>query len=108
MFAERKDRLMQLRRGFAIAGGEKVLICEDVITTGGSVKEVVDIVRSHGGLIAGIGAIVDRSGGRSELPDLFATLTMEVITYKPAECPLCRQGIAVDKPGSRPQESRGS
>jgi orotate phosphoribosyltransferase len=102
MFAERKDRLMQLRRGFEIARGEKVLVCEDVITTGGSVKEVIEIVRRRGGVIAGIGAIVDRSGGRSELNDLFATLTMEVVTYKPAECPLCAQGLPVDKPGSRP------
>jgi orotate phosphoribosyltransferase len=102
MFAERKERLMQLRRGFVVGNGEKVLVCEDVITTGGSVKEVIDIVRHHGGIIAGIGAIVDRSGGNSGLPDLFATLSMEVITYKPADCPLCRAGVAVDKPGSRP------
>ena len=101
MFTERKDGAMQLRRGFEIARGERVLVCEDVITTGGSVQEVGDIVEQCGGVVVGVGAIVDRSGGKVTLPNLFTTLQMDVVIYKPEECPLCRQGIRVEKPGSR-------
>jgi len=102
LFAERKDQTLQLRRGFAIRPKERVLVCEDVITTGGSVKEVIGIVNACGGTLVGVGAIVDRSGGKSGLPDLFATITMDVVTYKPDACPLCRKNIPLDKPGSRP------
>ena len=63
MFSERKDGTMQLRRGFAINAGERVLVCEDVVTTGGSVREVIQIVRASGGVVAGVASIVDRSGG---------------------------------------------
>ena len=101
MFTERKDGEMQLRRGFDIATGERVLVCEDVITTGGSVREVIDIVKQRGGVIAGVASIVDRSGGRATLPTFFATMTMEVVTYAPDDCPLCRDGVPMDKPGSR-------
>jgi len=104
MFTERKDIEMQLRRGFEIADGERVLVCEDVVTTGGSVREVIDIVNRQGGILVGVGAIVDRSGGNIEFPNFFATLTMQVVTYKPDECTLCKQGIPVDKPGSRPRK----
>jgi orotate phosphoribosyltransferase len=106
VFAERKDGAMQLRRGFEIRSGERVLVCEDVITTGGSVGEVIRIVRERGGLLVGVGFIVDRSGGRVKF-DLggggvqYAVLHMDVIAYKPEECPLCRQRIPVTKPGSR-------
>ena len=103
LFAERKDRTLQLRRGFTIQQNERVLVCEDVITTGGSVKEVIEIVKSYGGRIVGVGAIVDRSGGKSGLPDLFATITLEVVTYQPDSCPLCRDGVPLEKPGSRPE-----
>ncbi len=106
MFTERKDGAMQLRRGFEIAPGEQVLVCEDGVTTGGSVTEVGDIVRTMGGRVAGIGYIVDRSGGKVKfLVDPggrhFSVLTMDVIAYKPDACPLCAQGIPVVKPGSR-------
>ena len=101
MFTERKDGAMQLRRGFEVKSGESVLVCEDVITTGGSVKEVIEIVKQYGGEVAGVGAIVDRSGGKSELNNLFATITMDVIAYPPNECPLCSEGIVLEKPGSR-------
>ncbi len=103
LFAERKERVLQLRRGFAIKHQERVLVCEDVITTGGSVKEVIDIVGDHGGTVVGIGAIVDRSGGTSGLSGLFATVTLDVVTYRPSACPLCQKGVPVDKPGSRPE-----
>lgn len=102
MFTERKDGQMQLRRGFQVAKYEKVLVCEDVVTTGGSVGEVIQIVRSMGGLPVGVGAVVDRSGGAAPFENFFAPLVMEVVTYDPAACPLCAKGVPVDKPGSRP------
>ena len=101
IFTERKDGVMQLRRGFAIGRGERVLVCEDVITTGGSVGEVIDIVKECGGELVGVGAVVDRSGGKVEFGNSFAALTMEVVTYPAELCPLCRDGIPVDQPGSR-------
>jgi len=101
MFAERSNGLMQLRRGFAIAKGERILVCEDVITTGGSVREVLGIVDAAGGVVAGVASIVDRSGGSVTLPEFFPILRLEVVAYQPGACPLCRQGIPVEKPGSR-------
>ena len=106
LFTERKDGAMQLRRGFEIRKGEKVLVCEDVVTTGGSVGEVIKIVQQMGGQPVGVGFVVDRSGGRVKF-DLgggsiqYAVLHLDVIAYKPEECPLCRQRIPVMKPGSR-------
>jgi orotate phosphoribosyltransferase len=102
MFTERKDGRMELRRGFEIARGDKVLVCEDVVTTGGSVGEVITIVRSLGGLTVGVGAIVDRSGGKSPFENFYAPLVMDVVTYEQAACPLCAKGVPVAKPGSRP------
>ena len=102
MFTERKDGQMQLRRGFSIAKSEKVLVCEDVVTTGGSVAEVIQIVRSLGGLVVGVGAVVDRTGGKAPFENFYAPLVMDVVTYDAAACPLCAKGIPVDKPGSRP------
>lgn len=101
IFAERVNGVLQLRRGFEIAPGEQALVVEDVVTTGGSTREVIRIVLDHGAAVAGVGAIVDRSGGRGKFDDFFAALTMEAVTYDPTDCPLCRQGIPVDKPGSR-------
>lgn len=106
MFTERKDGAMQLRRGFEIQSGERILVCEDVVTTGGSVFEVMEIVRAMGGQIAGVGYIVDRSGGKVRFdvePDgaHCALLHMDVVSYSPADCPLCNEGVPVVKPGSR-------
>ncbi|HCV44106.1 MAG TPA: orotate phosphoribosyltransferase [Bacteroidetes bacterium] len=106
MFTERKESVMQLRRGFEIRRGERVLVCEDVVTTGGSVFEVMKIVNGLGGAVVGVGFIVDRSGGRvkfevAEGGMQHSVLQMDVVTYKPDSCPLCKQGLAVDKPGSR-------
>ena len=106
MFAERKDGVMQLRRGFEIKTGERILVCEDVVTTGGSVSEVINIAKSSGGNVVGVGYIVDRGGGKVKF-DLsaegvqHAVLHMDAVTYKPGECPLCKQQIPVVKPGSR-------
>ncbi|MBI5474006.1 MAG: orotate phosphoribosyltransferase [Ignavibacteriae bacterium] len=107
MFTERKDGTMQLRRGFEIREGESVLVCEDVVTTGGSVFEVMKIVDERGGNVVGVGYIVDRSGGRVRFGDNIAqvaTLHMDVVTYKPEACPLCEQKMPIDKPGSRPNK----
>jgi orotate phosphoribosyltransferase len=103
MFTERKDGQMQLRRGFAVAPGERILVCEDVVTTGGSVEEVLRIVRENRATVAGVGFVVDRSGGKALLdtPDRFALLHMDVVTYSPEICPLCASGRPVMKPGSR-------
>jgi len=106
MFTERKEGVMQLRRGFEIRHGERLLVCEDVVTTGGSVFEVIKIVKDLEGLVVGVGFIVDRSGGRVRF-DLVvggiqhSVLQMDVVTYQPEACPLCKQGIKVEKPGSR-------
>jgi len=107
LFTERKDGAMQLRRGFEIRAGERVLVCEDVVTTGGSVEEVIAIVKSLGGKLVGVASIVDRSGGKvhfavEEGGVQFAVLTMDVVTYHPESCPLCAKGQPVVKPGSRP------
>ncbi len=105
IFAERKDGVMQIRRGFAIAADERVLVCEDVVTTGGSVQEVINIVLERRGMLTGVACIVDRSGGTvrfERAPEaLVSVLRMHAVTYKPDVCPLCAQGIPVVKPGSR-------
>ena len=101
MFTERKEQIMQLRRGFDVVRGERILVCEDVITTGGSVREVIEIVENFGGAVAGVGVIVDRSGGKAQFENLFAAMTMQILTYKPDECPLCAAGVPVIRPGSR-------
>ncbi len=102
IFAEREDKKLTLRRGFSIDKGEKVLVCEDVVTTGGSVFEVIDIVKEQGGEVVGVGFIVDRSNGKVDFgyPQK-STMKMEVISYLPDECPLCKENIPLVKPGSR-------
>ncbi|HYE84940.1 MAG TPA: orotate phosphoribosyltransferase [Vicinamibacterales bacterium] len=102
MFAERQDGTLTLRRGFALDPGEKVLVVEDVVTTGGSTRETMDVARAAGGIVVGACAIVDRSGGKQGLDVPFhALLPMDVKAYPPDDCPLCKQGVPVVKPGSR-------
>ncbi|MDS1029628.1 orotate phosphoribosyltransferase [Bacillota bacterium LX-D] len=101
-FAEREDNEMKFRRGFAIKPGQKVLIVEDVITTGGSVLEVINLVRAAGGEVVGAGVLVDRSAGKINLGvPTESLLSFEVQSYPPEECPLCQEGIELVKPGSR-------
>ena len=102
IFAEREDKKLSLRRGFTLDENEKVLVCEDVVTTGGSVFEVIDIVKNNKANVVGVGFIVDRSNGKVnfEYPQ-FSTLKLEVVSYQPDECPLCREDIELVKPGSR-------
>jgi len=107
LFCEREEGKMKLRRGFKIGKGKRVLIVEDVITTGGSVKEIIEIVKGMGGEVEGIGVIVDRS--KPSFSDELATLNLplksllriNIETYSPRDCPICKEGIPLEKPGSR-------
>ena len=103
LFTERQDGKMVLRRGFSISKGEKVLVVEDVVTTGGSTKEVIDLVRSFGADVVGVGSIIDRSGvARIDFGAPFKPLAkMEVETFEEDKCPLCKKQMTITKPGSR-------
>lgn len=97
-----RQRQMELRRGFAIPKETKVLVTEDVVTTGGSVKEVIELVKDLGGEVVGVGAIVDRSGGKVDFGVKFESLiSLDIPSYEPDQCPICEQGIPLIKPGSR-------
>jgi orotate phosphoribosyltransferase len=103
IFAERQDGALMLRRGFMLAENDRVLVVEDVLTTGGSTRETIQVARAAGALVVGAASIVDRSGGsvRFDVP-FVSLLDVALPTYEPAVCPLCAQGMAVIKPGSRP------
>jgi orotate phosphoribosyltransferase len=102
IFAERENGVMSLRRGFRVERGERVLIVEDVVTTGGSVKEVMELLRGMGAEIAGVGAIVDRSGGAVDFGTDFRPLAvMDIKSWDESDCPLCAEGVPIKKPGSR-------
>lgn len=103
-FAERDEEgKMTLRRGFAVHPGQKVLLVEDVVTTGGSVCEVLELVKAAGGEVVGVGSIVDRTGGKIDFGVPFrAVISVDVESWEPEECPLCKEGkLPVVKPGSR-------
>jgi orotate phosphoribosyltransferase len=102
IFTERENSKMTLRRSFEINQGEKVLVVEDVTTTGSSVREVMDIVKSRQGKVVGVGVLIDRSGGKVNFGvKTEKLLTVDIKTYLPEECPLCKKGIPAAKPGSR-------
>jgi orotate phosphoribosyltransferase len=102
IFTEREQGIMRLRRGFAITAGERVLVVEDVVTTGKSTLEAVAAVSAAGGVVVGMAAIVDRSGGVAFPYPFRSLLQLKVATYAPADCPLCREGkLPAIKPGSR-------
>ena len=102
IFAERENGVMSLRRGFGIKKGERVLVVEDVVTTGGSVKEIIELVKKAEAALAGVGYIVDRSNGKTTFDaKTFSILQMDVVTYTPESCPLCKEGTPAVKPGSR-------
>lgn len=102
IFTEREQGKMVLRRGFSLEPGETVLVVEDVITTGGSVLEVIEVCTSLGAKVAGVGAIIDRSVKPLDLGvPMKSLLRLEIQTWKKEECPLCQQGIKLVKPGSR-------
>ncbi len=102
IFAERENGVMTLRRGFSIEKGQRVLIVEDVVTTGGSVKEVMKLVEECGGEIVGIGSIVDRTGGKIDFGVPYrSAFSMDITSYDADECPICKTGVPLVKPGSR-------
>lgn len=99
IFAEREEGQMRLRRGFAISPGERFLVVEDAVTTGGSVNEVLELLAQARARAVGVAMLVDRSGGRVGfgIPQA-ALVTLDVPSYSPAECPLCRAGIPLSYP----------
>lgn len=102
IFAERDNGTMTFRRGFSIEQGERVLVVEDVVTTGGSVKEVIELVRAAGGVVVGVGSVVDRSDGKVDFGVPFHPLmSADVVSWEGSECPLCAKGEPIVKPGSR-------
>jgi len=110
IFAERQDGALTLRRGFMIGETDRVLVVEDVLTTGGSTKETMQVATAAGGRVVGAASIVDRSGpstgsgragARFDVP-FHSLLQIDVPTYEPGSCPLCAEGLPVVKPGSRP------
>ena len=102
IFAERQDGKLSLRRGFTLDPADRVLVVEDVMTTGGSTRETIEVAKAAGGQVVGTASIVDRSGGtiRFDVP-FIPLLEIALPTYDPDQCPLCAQGVAVVKPGSR-------
>ena len=101
IFTERADGEMQLRRGFALSEGEKVIIAEDVITTGGSVKEVIKICKDRGAEVAGVISIVDRNSGVGFGYPYYNMLKIDIEIFEPEKCPMCREGREIVYPGSR-------
>ena len=102
LFSERDGGVMRLRRGFALAAGERCLVVEDVITTGGSTREVMQCVEDLGGAVVGVGSLIDRSGGAAAFTvKRIALATVSATTWAPEGCPLCKTGSQAIKPGSR-------
>jgi orotate phosphoribosyltransferase len=103
IFCERQEGALALRRGFTLDATDRVLVVEDVMTTGGSTRETIEVAKAAGGQVVGTASIVDRSGGTIRFDVPFASLLeIALPTYEPRTCPLCAQGIPVVKPGSRP------
>jgi len=102
LFAERQEGVLKLRRGFHIEPGEKAYVVEDVVTTGGSTRETMDVVTQAGGIVIAAGSLIDRTGGRTDLGvPRVALAVLDVPAYSPDECPLCKTGSQAIKPGSR-------
>jgi orotate phosphoribosyltransferase len=102
IFAERQDGALTLRRGFVLSERDRVLVIEDVLTTGGSTRETMQVALAAGGQVVGAASIVDRSGGAARLDVPFhALLTIDLPIYQPDACPLCANGLPLVKPGSR-------
>lgn len=102
VYAERVDGRLTLRRSFHLNAEDRVLVAEDVVTTGGSSQELIDVLRQTGATVVGIGSLVDRSGGAAEFPVKFHTLlSLALKTFSAVDCPLCKEQIPISKPGSR-------
>ena len=103
LFVERKDGTMQLRRGYTLAKGEKVVIIEDVITTARTIKETIEAVKEFEVEVVAVGCIVDRTKGLTPY-NIKSLMQIDPVTYEPTDCPLCKEGIPLVKPGSRGEE----
>jgi orotate phosphoribosyltransferase len=102
LFTEREGAEMRLRRGFGVETGERALVIEDVVTTGGSTKETVSALEREGAVIIGVGSIIDRSAAPIDLGvPREALIALDIPTYRPEDCPLCHAGLPLVKPGSR-------
>ena len=102
VWTERENGVMTLRRGFSVAEGEKILVVEDVITTGGSTRECIKVIEDRGAQVVAAASIIDRSDGQADVGvPRVSLVTLAVPTYSADLCPLCERGIAIIKPGSR-------
>ena len=102
IYLERENGEMTLRRGFEIPKGARVVVAEDVVTTGGTTKEVIAVALAHGAQIVGACSLVDRTGGQINVGTKFvAAYSKAIASYDPADCPLCKEGLPIVKPGSR-------
>jgi len=105
LFVERKDGVMQLRRGYSLKKGERVVIIEDVITTARTIKETIEAIKDYEVEIAAVGCIVDRTKGQTPY-NIKSLMQIDPVTYEPDNCPLCKEGIPVVKPGSREEKAK--
>ena len=105
LFVERKDGVMQLRRDYKLAKGEKVIILEDVITTARTINETVEAIKEFDAELIGVASIVDRTKGQTDY-NITSLLQVEPVTYEAQDCPLCKQGLELVKPGSRSTEAK--
>ena len=101
IFTERVNGAMTLRRAFEIQPGERFLVAEDVVTTGGSVQEVIEVVETAGGVIAGIVSLIDRGGEKKFSKPFYPLLSLDIKSWDPSECALCKEGVEIYSPGSR-------
>lgn len=101
LFTERKDGIMQLRRGFTVNSNQKILVAEDIVTSGGSAKETIEVIRKEGGEVIGVTAIGNRNEGNPFDLAFKYLVKLDFPAYQPGDCPLCKQGSEPEKPGSR-------
>jgi len=102
IWTERQNGEMTLRRGFSIKEGEKILVVEDVITTGGSIKECIQVIETHGGNVTNAASIIDRSAGKTDVGvPRIALVELDVPSFNAENCPMCDEGTTAVKPGSR-------
>ena len=101
IFSERQNGVMTFRRSFTVEPGQRVLVVEDVVTTGGSVAEVIELVRAAGGVVEAVTSIIDRGGDKAFDAEYLPLLRLEVESMEPRDCPQCVAGVPIDSPGSR-------
>ena len=101
IFSERKEGAMVFRRNFEVPAKARVLVCEDVVTTGGSVKEVCDLIEEAGGVVVAVVSMINRGGERKFAHEYYPLIDLPTPSWAPEECDLCKQGVAIDAPGSR-------